>query len=120
MFDLNYEQKKRTDDPGNLAPITFQSLSVTNSGGGVVTLSWTTGQMCSSLVRYGVSPNLDQKTAEFDTSPLVTSHSVQLTGLVVGKIYLYRVESRYGGGKDGMNGSVMDGYVFGMGGSFVA
>jgi len=113
-------KKKVTDDPGNVAPITITNVSVSGTGGGGATVSWTTDQPASSRVGYGVYPNTDSTTAETDTSPLVTSHSVSLTGLTVGRVYKFRVFSRYGGGTDGGGNSVMDGYSFYQDGAFVA
>lgn len=113
-------KKKVTDDPGNVTPITITALSVGSISGGSATVTWTTSQPSSSRVSYGVSPNRSQTTAETDTNPLATSHSVTLTGLVAGKVYVFRVHSRYGGGTDGMNRSVMDGYSFYQDGTLVA
>jgi len=121
-------RKKLTDDPGNLFPMSITALSVSGIGGGSATVSWTTGSSQSgapgggagtSRVMYGVSPNRDQSTATTDVGG-VTSHSVTLTGLTVGKVYLYRVESRYAVGTDGAGRSVTDGYAFTSDGSFVA
>jgi len=113
-------KKKLTDDPGNVTPITISAVSVSGTGGGSATVTWTTSAASSSRVAYGVYPNTQLTTAETDTNPLVTSHSVTLTGLTVGKVYKFRVFSRYGGGKDGGNNSVMDGYSFYQDGTFVA
>lgn len=113
-------KKKVTDDPGNLTPIVISSVAVGSIAGGNATITWTTSAASSSRVSYGVSPNRSQTTSETDTSPLVTNHSVTLNNLSAGKIYLFRVRSRYGGGTDGMGNSVMDGYQFTQDGSFVA
>jgi len=121
-------RKKLTDDPGAnpdsggaMPPVRITAVAVSAIGGGSATVTWTTSQAASSLVQYGVAPNGgDQVTAETDTNPLVTSHSVTLSGLVAGKVYLFLVKSRLGGGKDGGNRTVMDGYVFSAYGSFVA
>lgn len=120
MFDRNYEKKKVTDDPGVLTPIVISAVAVSGIGGGSATITWTTSVAGSSYVNYGVSPNRSLKTAETDTSPTVTSHSVTLTSLTAGKTYLFRVNSRLSGGTDGMNRSVMNGYNFTADGSFVA
>lgn len=117
---LDPTRKKVTDDPGNITPITISAVSVSGTGGGSATIAWTTSAASSSLVRYGVAPNMDQVTAEADTSAGVTSHSMALSGLTVGKTYLFQVQSRYTTGKDGMNRSVMDGYIFTANGTFVA
>jgi len=117
---LDPNRKKLTDDPGNTTPIVLSAVRGGTPSGGSTTVTWTTSQPSSSLVRYGVSPNMGQATSEMDTNPFVTSHSVTLTGLVAGKTYLFEVASRYGGGKDGGNNVVMDGYRFTARGTFVA
>lgn len=113
-------KKKVTDDPGNLTPVVITAISVNVTGDDTAVVTWTTSLASSSLVWYGVYPNRTaQVTAEMDTSPLVTSHTVTLTGLASGQVYLFQVQSRLGGGKDGMGNSVMDGYAFTANGVFV-
>lgn len=115
-----YELKKPTDDPGAISPLAITSVSAGTPSGGSATITWTTSVAGSSWVSYGIAPNRSQRTAETDISPLVTSHSVTLTGLTAGKVYLYRVHSRYSGGKDGANRAVMNGYQFTADSSFPA
>jgi phosphodiesterase/alkaline phosphatase D-like protein len=69
------------------------SSNITVSG---ATITWTTNEAATSLVEYGLTEEYGSVTTE-DTS-LVTSHSVELTGLEAGKTYHYRVIS-----KDGSN-----------------
>ncbi len=114
------QKKKLTDDPGNTGPVVISAVSSGVPAGGSATITWTTNKAASSRVGYGVMPNTDNTTAETDVSPLVTSHSVVLSGLVVGKAYKFRVFSRLGGGKDGGNNAVMDGYQFYADGVFTA
>ena len=120
-------KKKVTDDPGAIPAagatvpgLVMTNLSIGSISGGSATITWTTSQNGTSRVQYGVAPNMDQTTAETNTSPLVTSHSVVLSGLVAGKVYLIRVHSRMQGGTDGMYNSVLDGYDFTADGGFVA
>ena len=113
-------KKKLTDDPGALpqAGTSLPAIVITNvlvnvTGDDTATITWTTSQAGSSRVGYGVATQgLNQTTGETNTSPLVTSHSVTLTGLSGGQMYLFRVYSRLAGGRDGMGNSVMDGYQF--------
>lgn len=119
--------KKLTDDPGAITsntatPMAITNLSVSGIGGGSATVTWTTTVASSSKVSYGVAPNRDQVTPETNTYPSaqVTSHSVSLSGLTAGKVYLFRVHSRMLGGTDGQYNQVMDGYQFTADGSFVA
>lgn len=119
--------KKITDDPGAITsntatPMAISAVSVSGIGGGSATITWTTTVGSSSKVSYGVSPNRDNVSPETNAYPnaQVTSHSVTLTGLVAGKVYLFRVHSRMLGGTDGQYNQVMDGYQFTADGSFVA
>ena len=121
-------KKKLTDDPGaipkagtNNPAIQISNVSGGTPSGGSATVTWTTSQGASSQVSYGIATQgRSQMTLETDKSPLVTSHSVTISGLVVGKTYLFRVISRLSGGKDGMGNSVMDGYQFTGDGVLVA
>lgn len=121
------QTKKVTDDPGAIPPagsttpgLVISAVAVGSIAGGSATITWTTSVASTSKVSYGVAPNRQQVTTETDKSPMVTSHSVTLTGLTAGKVYLFRVHSRLQGGKDGMGNSVIDGYQFIADGSFVA
>ena len=55
------------------------------------TLTWGTDEVASSKVVYGVDGNTDLATAETDTAPRVTSHSVTLTNLESCTEYSYRL-----------------------------
>lgn len=76
------------------------SNSATSS---LVTITWTTDHPATSRVIYdtvshpvlGDPPNYgySSSTAEFDTDPKVTSHSVAVDGLTVGTTYSYRTVS---------------------------
>lgn len=121
-------KKKVTDDPGaipdstgTMPPVRITSVSAGSPSGGSATITWTTSQVASSKVSYGLATiGRSQTTTETDKSPLVTSHSVVLSGLSAGKTYKYRVHSRLSGGKDGQGNSVMDGYDFTSDSTFVA
>jgi hypothetical protein len=126
---VDVTKKKVTDDPGAIPAagattpgLSISAVSVGSISGGSATVTWTTSVASSSKVSYGVAPNRSQVTAETDKYPSaqVTSHSVVLSGLTAGKVYLFRVHSRLLGGKDGMGNQVMDGYQFIADGSFVA
>ena len=79
---------------------TIQTTNTTESG---VVINWTTDDPTSSRVIYdtvshlslGSTPNYGyaSSTANFDTSPKVTNHSVTLTGLSASTVYYYRVVS---------------------------
>jgi len=57
---------------------------------GEITISWQTSEPADSLVRYGISPNLNQ--VAFDPT-LTTTHSIKLRNLVAGKTYSFFVSS---------------------------
>lgn len=57
-------------------------------------ITWTTDTNASSLVNYGVNQSYGSTTAESDTSPRVTSHSVSLSGLLTCTTYNFSVQSK--------------------------
>lgn len=71
------------------ADVTAPSISaiVTTPRRYDATISWNTDEVASSLVAYGTSPEYGTTTAEADTSPRVSSHSVTLTGLLCNTTY---------------------------------
>ncbi len=62
------------------------------SGSSSATITWDTNEAADSKVDYGTNP--DTLTASQSGSTLVTSHSVQLTGLKPTATYYYRVSSQ--------------------------
>ncbi len=116
MFDLTYDQKKRTDDPGNLTPITFSAIVLQNNGPDTsFTITWTTNVACSTSLIYQRQGTLViTQTSETDTDVPVTSQSVTIAvpPLILNKYYYWTAYGRYANGKDGLNRTVMNGYVF--------
>lgn len=72
-----------------ITEITASSIS-TNSA----TISWTTNEAASSLVEYGLVSAYGFLTAEVNTTPRVTSHSLNLSNLKPCARYFYRVKSK--------------------------
>jgi hypothetical protein len=70
-----------------------QSSAITNTS---ATITWTTDQASSSQVDYGTTSAYGSSSALSQT--LVTSHSVQLSGLTANTTYHYRVDSTDAGG----------------------
>lgn len=62
-------------------------------------ITWTTDELSSSAVEYGLTSLYGSSTTETDLSPRVTSHSVLLSNLTPCTSYHYRVLSR----DDGLN-----------------
>ncbi len=58
-----------------------------------VTIEWTTDESSSSLVEYGTTNSYGTSTSEADTSPRVTTHSVQISDLSRCTTYYFRVKS---------------------------
>jgi len=73
-----------------IAPVisAVNSTDITKTG---ATITWTTSENATSQVEYGLTGEYGSSTT-VDTK-LVTSHSVDLTGLKAGKTYHYRVIS---------------------------
>lgn len=118
---LDPTRKKVTDDPGVLSPVAISAfVADTTQGAGSCVMTWNTSVAATAQVRFGVAPNMDQVFPVFDdTGGLSTGHRVVLNGLASGKVYLFKAISRQGGGKDGMNRNVTDGYEVGISGQFV-
>jgi len=101
---LYHYRVKSTDATGNLtvsADATFTTLDVTAPVVSVIaasaitatsaTITWTTNEASDSQVEYG--PTTGYGTSTTLNASMVTSHSVNLTGLSVGTLH-YRVKSR--------------------------
>jgi len=74
----------------DVTPPLITNLIVTNANINSATISWTTDEVASSRIEYGISPSLgatDTNTAH------LTQHSVTLTGLLTGTQYHYQIYS---------------------------
>ncbi len=58
------------------------------------TITWTTNELSSTLVEYGLTSSLGSSTAETDTAPRVLSHSKNLTSLLECTTYYYEATSK--------------------------
>ncbi|MGQ0644992.1 MAG: fibronectin type III domain-containing protein [Elusimicrobiota bacterium] len=115
----NYRVKSR-DAAGNLA--TSGNFTFTTTGGTADTtppaisavsagsltsnsaaIKWTTNEASNSQVQYGTTTAYGSATA-INTS-MVTAHSMNLTGLLAGKTYNYRVKSRDAAGNLAVSGN---------------
>ncbi len=74
------------------APTIIQFGATPSSTTAIVT--WETNENSSSIVDYGVTNSYETSTAESDTSPRVTSHTVNLSSLVPCTTYFFQVRSR--------------------------
>ena len=83
----SYEATYAVDDT---AP-TISNVAHAVSSDGTATISWDTNEVSNSRVDFGTDPG--SLTASVSSSTLVTSHSVQLTGLSSSTTYYYRVSS---------------------------
>lgn len=82
-YTINYD--------ATASSISAVSVSVSNSG---ATISWTTNENASSQVEYGADTSYGSLTTETDTSPQVTSHSINLNNLTTCVTYHYRLISK--------------------------
>lgn len=72
---------------------TISSISSTSSATSS-TITWTTDEDSSSQILYGLTDSYETNTTEIDTSPRVTSHSIELSGLTCNTTYYYKVISK--------------------------
>ncbi|MDP8908915.1 MAG: fibronectin type III domain-containing protein, partial [Chloroflexota bacterium] len=80
-----------TPPPSDTTPPLISAVSATATAAGTATVTWTTDEPSTSRVDYGSdAATLDRNVSD---ATLVTSHSVQLTGLAAGSTYHYRVTS---------------------------
>lgn len=77
--------------PDVTAPV-ISNVSSTPLGTSV-TITWDTDEASSSIIDYGTTDSYGTTTSEADTSPRVTSHSVNITGLTSETLYHFRVNS---------------------------
>ncbi len=107
-----------TDALGNVsAPLTFNTFTVdlsapiisaaaVNSSGALVTVSWTTQEAASSLVAYGPTTAYGFSTAETDTAPRVTTHSVTVSNLSFCQNYYFQPRSVDAAGNETLGTSI--------------
>lgn len=88
----NYTTVNATTTDGSAPTISSVTVSV-NPNNTQATISWTTDELASSLVDYGISSSYGNSTVESDTSPRVLNHSVTISSLSPCAIYNYRVKS---------------------------
>lgn len=69
------------------------SAIATSTTSTTATITWTTDEAASSLVRFGPTSSYGTTTREYDTSPRVTSHSVTIPLLQACVLYYYQVQS---------------------------
>lgn len=75
----------------NTTPVlSVAAAGTTNTG---VRLSWTSNEAASSRVNLGLTSSYGSSTPEMDTSPRVTSHVVDISGLVSCTRYHYQLQS---------------------------
>ena len=81
---------------GDITPPNISSVSSSNVGATMATITWSTDESANSKVYYGttnsISTNLSAAQAYFDSS-FATSHSASLSGFTQNTIYYYMVVS---------------------------
>lgn len=82
----------------------ISSLKSSDETASLAIIKWTTNEAATSQVEYGLTDEYG-KTTEESTS-LVTSHSVELTGLEAGKTYHYRAISKDAAGNETISGDM--------------
>jgi len=77
------------------ADVTAPTISsvATSTTATTATITWTTDEVASTKVNFGLSSSYGTSTPETDTSTRVTGHSASITGLVACTRYNYQVQS---------------------------
>jgi hypothetical protein len=86
------DQSFATDEAPDVTAPVISSLTATPTDTSVA-ITWTTDEVASSRVSYGLTSSYGTTTSETDTSPRVTSHSVTISSLTPSTTYHYRVLS---------------------------
>ncbi len=80
----------------DVTPPVITNIVATPNPNGTVTITWTTDEVATTVVDYGVAAATLNLNAT--NGSLVTSHSITLTGLNPGTVYYFRVTSVDGAG----------------------
>ncbi len=75
----------------NLVLSSIGSSNLTSTG---ATVAWTSSNAASTKVSYGLTSSYGSTTAEGDLNPMVTSHSIDISGLSSCTTYHYQVYSK--------------------------
>lgn len=82
-----------TTSPPDSVPPVISGISVTSITGTSATVSWTTNENATTWTDYGLVAGPPYASTDGAAIPLVTAHSVNLTGLTSATTYHYRVRS---------------------------
>jgi hypothetical protein len=78
---------------GDFTAPTISAVEASSTASTTAQITWTTNEAASSRVSFGPTSSYGTTTALADTSPRVTSHTVNLSGLVACATYHYAVTS---------------------------
>lgn len=81
---------------GDFSDPEISEITVSDVTNTSASISWQTHELASTQVAYGVTTGLGTTTAESNTSPRVTDHTVELTNLLACTKYFYTVSSTDG------------------------
>ncbi|HVP05113.1 MAG TPA: S8 family serine peptidase [Dehalococcoidia bacterium] len=90
-WDTNYDDLSIQSGTTDTTPPTISAVTATNITTSGATITWTTNEPATSRVEYGLTTSYGTLTAV--DSNLVTSHSVNLSGLTANTPYHYHVLS---------------------------
>lgn len=98
----NYASHALTLGTSAISSIRIVPATVTSGAGDTrVTLTWTTSEVASTIVDYGLSSAYGSTTTETDTSTRVTSHSATISNLKLCELYHFRARSTDTAGNTG-------------------
>jgi peptidoglycan hydrolase-like protein with peptidoglycan-binding domain len=75
----------------NTSPVISSVATSTATTTAIVT--WTTDELASSMINFGLSSSYSTSTSQYDISPMVTSHSIGLAGLSACTQYHFQASS---------------------------
>ena len=97
------DQTFTTSAAPDVTPPTISNINVTPTHNSVQ-ITWDTNENASSFVNYGTTISYGTTTPEIDTSPRVTSHTVDISGLSPSTTYHFRLNSNDASSNLGQSG----------------
>jgi len=95
-------EKTFTTDPGDITPpVITTGPSIAKNSASLITVTWETNELSSSVVEYGINDVTENGVGRADD--LTLFHQVQVSGLQSSQKYLIRVKSRDAAGNNGVS-----------------
>ena len=98
---IEYTEPIPVANPSDTTPPAISNVASSNVSNASAQITWTTNELSTSQVEYGLSASYGSLTAT-DAS-FITSHSVSLAGLSSGTLYHFRIKSKDASGNEALS-----------------